>query len=193
MYCPSCRGEYREGISRCAHCEVELVAELPTEDVFGSPEAMARILEGKEVQPLLLGNYQPLTEAQRMLARERIATAIAGESEEEIGMHQRFYLMVAEGDLERARSILEHHWQAGAAKEGLLVQELETADAGTCPACGTAVPSDAAECPECGLFVGAAEEEGDEGADAGDANASEANASEADAADASVAGAEPEA
>jgi hypothetical protein len=29
MFCPECRGEYREGFSECASCEVPLVAVLP--------------------------------------------------------------------------------------------------------------------------------------------------------------------
>ncbi len=28
MFCPNCHGEYREGITTCAHCGVSLVAEL---------------------------------------------------------------------------------------------------------------------------------------------------------------------
>lgn len=31
MYCPVCRVEYREGFSRCAACDVDLVSELPAE------------------------------------------------------------------------------------------------------------------------------------------------------------------
>lgn len=31
MYCPSCRGEYREGFSRCQDCDVALVESLPAE------------------------------------------------------------------------------------------------------------------------------------------------------------------
>ena len=31
MYCPKCKAEYREGFSRCAECDVDLVPELPSE------------------------------------------------------------------------------------------------------------------------------------------------------------------
>src|SRR5438874_9641690 len=30
MYCPQCKAEYRQGFTRCADCDVELVHELPT-------------------------------------------------------------------------------------------------------------------------------------------------------------------
>ncbi len=32
MYCPECRGEFREGFTRCDDCGVDLVHELPSED-----------------------------------------------------------------------------------------------------------------------------------------------------------------
>ena len=38
MFCPSCRGEYREGIERCPECDVPLVAMLE-EPEAGEPEA----------------------------------------------------------------------------------------------------------------------------------------------------------
>ena len=31
MFCPKCKAEYREGFSRCADCDVELVPELTPE------------------------------------------------------------------------------------------------------------------------------------------------------------------
>lgn len=34
MFCPECRAEYEEGFTLCSDCHVELVAELPPEDVL---------------------------------------------------------------------------------------------------------------------------------------------------------------
>lgn len=33
MYCPNCRAEYRPGFTRCADCEVDLVAELGADGI----------------------------------------------------------------------------------------------------------------------------------------------------------------
>lgn len=33
-FCPKCRAEYREGFSRCSDCDVDLVDELPGEEVL---------------------------------------------------------------------------------------------------------------------------------------------------------------
>lgn len=32
MFCPNCKAEYREGFTRCADCEVDLVDKLPEEE-----------------------------------------------------------------------------------------------------------------------------------------------------------------
>jgi hypothetical protein len=32
MFCPQCKGEYREGFYKCADCGVDLVSELPPEN-----------------------------------------------------------------------------------------------------------------------------------------------------------------
>ena len=68
MYCPQCRGEYREGFTRCDECGVDLVAELPPEDhdapeyekVFETSEAdvipvIKSVLEGAEIPYLVEG------------------------------------------------------------------------------------------------------------------------------------------
>ena len=31
MWCPECKNEYREGITRCVDCDVDLVETLPEE------------------------------------------------------------------------------------------------------------------------------------------------------------------
>ena len=45
MFCPQCRAEYREGITSCPECEVELVAEPPPEE---EPD-LAPVFESAEV------------------------------------------------------------------------------------------------------------------------------------------------
>lgn len=156
MFCPECRAEYRDGIAQCAHCEVPLVAELAKEDAFSSPEAMARALEGRELVNVIVGSHVPLLEAQGLLAKQRLLSVIAGESEEvEAAMHARFYLKVATEDLGRMREILQEKWQEGLEREGLSLEAApEKVEANACPACGTEVPDSTTECPDCGLFLG---------------------------------------
>lgn len=37
MFCPKCKSEYREGFNLCADCKIQLVEELPSEEL-GSEE-----------------------------------------------------------------------------------------------------------------------------------------------------------
>ena len=173
MYCPECRSEFVEGVASCAACEVSLVAELPELDPYATPEGMAAMLEGKEVQAFMVANQVVLQEVQRLLGDFRIPSAIAGEAAEELeaAMHARFFLMVAEDQLDDARQVMADQWKKGVEAEGLMFAdgqapsgkgvEAEVAEDGAadCPACGVSVPPEAEECPDCGLFVGAAGEE----------------------------------
>ena len=34
MFCPNCKSEYREGFTFCVDCEIELVEELPSEELY---------------------------------------------------------------------------------------------------------------------------------------------------------------
>jgi hypothetical protein len=61
MYCPQCKVEYRQGFTRCADCDVDLVYELPVPpprkmQFAREPVRIARepiaIMEGEELKPL---------------------------------------------------------------------------------------------------------------------------------------------
>jgi hypothetical protein len=156
MFCPSCRSEFVPRVTRCENCGVALVAELPSATGFGSDEAMAKALEGKSLTQLVVGNHVALREVQRFLGDQRVASIIGSDhDEDEPAVATRFYLLVAEGDLERARTALEARWRDGLAKEGIeLAETTAAAGEGVCPACSAGVPEGASECPDCGLFLG---------------------------------------
>lgn len=156
MFCPKCRGEFQDTVTRCEHCKVDLVAERPGEDLFSSPDAMAAALKGKELEAFMVGSYVDLAEAQKRLAEQRIPTVMVGEENQEIeaSMHARIYLATEASRIPEVRELLEKPWKEGAPVGGLMLHKELALEAGTCPACNTAVPPEASECPECGLFLG---------------------------------------
>ena len=47
-WCPNCKNEYREGITECADCGVELVDELPEEeDEYKEPVPVVMFLSSE--------------------------------------------------------------------------------------------------------------------------------------------------
>lgn len=158
MFCPKCRAEFIDTVAVCANCEVDLVDTIPDDDIFVSPETMAKALQGADLEAIIVGNHVALQEAQHNLAAQQIASVIAGEADDEIepGMHARFFLMVRASELDAIRRHVQNQWAKGLKSEGLMLKQDDEAPAteGGCPACGTAIPDDAAECPECGLFLG---------------------------------------
>jgi hypothetical protein len=45
MFCPECGGEYREGFTRCADCEVDLVEALPEPEEAAPASQLVTVLE----------------------------------------------------------------------------------------------------------------------------------------------------
>src|SRR5437899_12069821 len=49
MFCPQCKAEYRQGFTRCADCDVDLVYTLPaTESAFAETSQAASLVESDE-------------------------------------------------------------------------------------------------------------------------------------------------
>jgi len=147
-YCPSCRGEFREGFEWCERCEVALVPEL--EPDFTDPDEMARRLAGQEVVPLLVGPLLDLKALRDELAAARIACVIGPPPDAEDcstgSCTPRLALYVAVEDVAAARKRL-----------GLDEGPESGADAGAgerCPACSAPLRRSAESCEECGLFLG---------------------------------------
>ena len=66
-FCPECQAEYRDGFTRCAECDLDLVEQLP-EAFDTSEENIKRALEGKELVSMTLGRLEVVKEARDLLA-----------------------------------------------------------------------------------------------------------------------------
>lgn len=159
MFCPSCRSEFRIGISYCQNCEVDLIAELPQESIFQSTESMAEALKDKDLKPVLVASHVELIKVQDLLAAQQIPSILANEdaANYQPGVASRFFMMVAEEDVDKTIAFLNKSALEGFQREGI-VQELTLEDSLKCPACNADAPPNAEECPECGLFLGFGEE-----------------------------------
>ncbi|MGW8286661.1 MAG: putative signal transducing protein [Desulfobulbales bacterium] len=49
MYCPSCRGEFREGFTRCEDCDEDLVEKLPEKAVKPGYVQLATVFTEGEI------------------------------------------------------------------------------------------------------------------------------------------------
>jgi len=95
MFCPQCRAEYREGFSRCADCDIDLVETLepepPPEYVdfqlilstfnTGDIAIIKSILDAEQVTYYFLGEHinlvRPLGDPARLMVRkDEVSTAV---------------------------------------------------------------------------------------------------------------------
>ena len=163
--CPECRIEYTLAATRCAECDVELVApdavppdeeveELPPaadlECVRVAPLAWIRALsEGLQRTGVVHLDHSPVHTY--LIEASQVEDAPEGQRPGVFGNVRLFGLYVKSEHLEQARTL------DGEIAAQLLPDEAPTLAAGedeACPACGTALEASALECPDCGLAFG---------------------------------------
>jgi hypothetical protein len=154
--CPECRTEYTLVATRCADCDVDLVAphEVPAEEEVGEPPPASELQCGRGA-PLawtraLSGGLQQTGVVHRIETAE-VGDAPEGQRPGVFGNVQLFGLYVRDEHVEPAQAL------DGNIAAQLLPEEAPAIDAGeeeSCPACGTALEAHALECPDCGLTFG---------------------------------------
>ena len=101
MFCPKCKSEYREGFSKCADCDTDLVAGQP-------PEAEDEVRYVEMVEVFSTYNSGDIAVIKSVLDGEGIHCFFQGENANMLvaaGAYAR--LLVQEDQVERARDILQ--------------------------------------------------------------------------------------
>jgi len=94
MWCPTCKSEYREGISRCSTCDINLVAEDPSEsDTSERGPLTGRLMEDEleTTGPALAGTFVTMEEAQAALR----ALSDAGVQSEIVNRDEQFPMNIS--------------------------------------------------------------------------------------------------
>ena len=99
MYCPTCKGEYREGFTQCADCQVPLVDELPQSESDDTPIDLVEVLSTAD--PGLIAFVKSVLEA------EDIPYLAHGEHFSRMHATIPVRFLVAKEDVEVAREVLK--------------------------------------------------------------------------------------
>ncbi len=160
-YCPQCRAEYRPGFETCAHCDVSLVAEL--EPDYLSDDAMAQMLEGKDLVAVGTGAIESAKELRRAMGRACVPCLLGPPQDSGArSCAPRVSVYVAREDIERAGRVFEERLadliDSGdlvAGEAGSVENSEGDAALDSCPACGATLSSASIEeCTDCGLALG---------------------------------------
>lgn len=77
MICPICKSEYRDGFTRCADCEIDLVQTTPDKKQ-SAPERSLNINDSIEILQVM--NYGDMAFIKSLLEAENIMYSFLGES-----------------------------------------------------------------------------------------------------------------
>jgi transposase-like protein len=162
-YCPSCKDEYRAGISHCAVCNTPLISgreqlERVREKQQALAERSMEILITDELVNIRKGPLKDMKTLQRLLANERIPAILAGD---EGGCAKgccgpELYLQIKKDDIPVATEVLTREFIKSTALDShdlmnatAVFDHLATET--VCPACGCRFSPTVGACPECGL------------------------------------------
>ncbi len=100
MFCPECKAEYREGYSRCADCEVDLVLSLPQEPEYSEHDPFAPLWSG--------GPGQMMAQIRKTLDDARIPFRVIEYKDTLFNVNYRapYEIAVPPSQLEKAREAL---------------------------------------------------------------------------------------
>ncbi len=99
MYCPKCKGEYREGFTQCTDCQIPLVDELPQSELDDAPIELVEVLSTAD--PGLIALVKSVLEA------EDIPYLAHGEHFSRMHATIPVRFLVAKEDVEVARDVLK--------------------------------------------------------------------------------------
>lgn len=167
QYCPTCGGEYRAEIERCAVCEVALISGARKIALLQEKEQryLSRSMEIAAEEKLLVirkGQINDIKYFQKLLADERIPSIIGGEAEacrKGCRGGPELSLQIREADVQEAMTVLARDFKRSTALDSHDLSHLQAAfdpraAATACPACGTQLAPTTTTCPECGLCFG---------------------------------------
>ena len=167
-FCPICHAEFREGITVCADCDIELVDSLEKVRPKMDEESMAAYLGEKELVVIASAGLERLKPLKNLLCENAIANIIVKQSASCIGggCAPTLELAVAVEDIERAYTAIHSEFKDLVATVSSDERDLVRVDRSIdldggemkCPACDCAIPAGGDECPECGLYIGVPEE-----------------------------------
>lgn len=152
-FCPTCRTEYRDGFSRCADCDLELVAALPADETYSAPDwvpvhsgpdASVRVIE------MRLRAFGIPTE--RVPARPDLGALSEFHTPHLAG----YQVLVPVEHTEQSRELIDEairssSWEGGPTEDAEAVaQAYEDYDVRACPECRLFFHEPFSVCPGCG-------------------------------------------